>query len=166
VWTCRWAVHYPWDRFILSTIDRGFNCACIVSACRFTSCSCNSSAFNSGFSVSRSYAWALKSLNCLHSRVRNFILSTALQAIASLWSLTFCGVLGTVKSSKFVSHCCSCWITSVSFSTWCVTQSFSCGSNPVTEWRDLLTTSFTSSCSARNFSFSCCIYSFSYSNFS
>jgi hypothetical protein len=46
-----------------------------------------------------------------------------------------------------------------------VTWSFTYGSNPVKEWRDLLSASFTSSCFASNYSFSCCSWAFSSSNF-
>jgi hypothetical protein len=104
-------------------------------------------------------------MNCLHSRVRAFSLSTALWAIASLWSLTSCGVSGTMCSSKYSMRCCSYWMASVSWFTYYVTRSSTLISKTVTERSSLLTTSFTSSFSESNCSFSCCSCAFSSSNF-
>jgi len=166
VWIFFWVVRCSWERFILSIDDRGFNYTCIVSTCYFASCSCESSAFNYGFSMSLPYIWALWSLSFFQSMARTLILSTVLRAVSSLWSLTSCGVSGMVWSSKFGIHCCSCWIASMSCSTWCLIWSFVCGSNPVIEWSALLTTYFTLTRSARNCSFSCCICDFSSLRFS
>jgi hypothetical protein len=101
----------------------------------------------------------------LHYRVISFSLSTTLWAISSLWSLTSCGVSSTMHSSKYAMHCCSCWTTSVSWFTCCVTQFSALIYKTVTERSALLTTSFTSSFSTSNCSFSCCSCAFSSSNF-
>jgi hypothetical protein len=104
-------------------------------------------------------------MSFLHSRVRSFILSTALRVFASLWSLTSCGVSGRVRSYKFVMRSCSCCMASMSWFTCCVTQSSTLICKTVTEQISLLTTSFISSCSMRNYSFSCCSCYFSSSKF-
>jgi hypothetical protein len=62
-------------------------------------------------------------------------------------------------------HCCSCWIASTSCATCFVTWSSTFISRTVTNQSDLLTASFTSSCSASNCSFPYCICVFSSSNF-
>jgi hypothetical protein len=127
--------------------------------------SCDSSVCNSGFLVRFSYIWALQLLNYLHSRARDFSLSTALRAVSSLRSLTSCRVLGTVCSSKFAMRCCSCWITSSSCTTCYGTHSSIFTSTTFTERSYLLTISFTSSFSASKFSLICCSCSFSSSHF-
>jgi hypothetical protein len=104
-------------------------------------------------------------VSCLHSRVRAFSLSTALWVVSSLWSLTSCGVSSTAHSSKSVMCCCSCWITSSSCATCCVTQSSTFTSTIFTDQSALLTTSFTSSFSTSNCSFSCSSFYFFSSNF-
>jgi hypothetical protein len=145
--------------------DRAFSCTCIVSVCFFASWSCDSSACNSKFLVRFSYVWDLRLLSYFHSRARNFSLSTALRAIASLRSLTSCGVSGTMCSSKYMMHCCSCWTTSLSCATYCGTRSSVFTSTTVIERSALLTISFTLSCSASNCSLLCCSCAFSSSHF-
>jgi hypothetical protein len=70
-----------------------------------------------------------------------------------------------MRSSKSAMHCCIYWIASVSCSTFYVTHSSAFIPKIVTERSALLTASFTSSFSTRNYSFSYCICAFSSSNF-
>jgi hypothetical protein len=56
--------------------------------------------FNSGSSVRNSYIWPLLSLNCLHAKARDFILSIVFLVASSLWSRTSSGVLDNVQASS------------------------------------------------------------------
>jgi hypothetical protein len=105
-------------------------------------------------------------LSFLHSKARDFNLSTALLETTSLWFLISYGVSGTAWSSKSAMHCCSFWITSSSCATCYGTCSSVCTSTTVIEQSALLTLSLTSNFSTSNCSLLCCSSSFSSSHFS